>query len=67
MTGKTISYSIEVIKPDRRPAIWVMREPNHLLPVCYLQRPKWLSDAQWDAVIDAIRLDARTDFLEMQP
>jgi hypothetical protein len=62
--GKILSYSISTIKPDKTPAIWVVREPNIAAPICYLRRPKWLNDAQWNAVLDSIVLKATPDLLE---
>jgi len=65
---KLISYSIETIPPFRRPAIWLLREPNHLIPACYLQKPKWLSETQWQRVLESIEINASPDFLnEDQP
>jgi hypothetical protein len=64
--AKVKSYSVETIMPGRMPAIWVMMEPNIYAPICYLKRPKWLSDAQWEAVLGAIQVNATANLLEVQ-
>lgn len=61
---KILSYSIETIKPDKTPAIWVMVEPNIMQPLCFLRKPKYLSDAAWQAVLGAIRFAAHPDLLD---
>jgi ABC-type glutathione transport system ATPase component len=64
MNLKVRSYSVEKISPSRRPAIWLHVEPNILFPVCYLQRPKHISDGQWRRVLKAIRIEAEPGILE---
>lgn len=61
---KILSYSISQIAPDRGYAIWAMMEPNNAMPVCYLRKPKWMNDAQWDAVLGAVRFEANSDILD---
>lgn len=57
------SYSIETISPSKRPAIWAVNG-NKFYPVCYLQKPKWMSDEQFQKVIDCIKWDAPQDILD---
>jgi hypothetical protein len=40
-----------------------MIEPNIIAPIAYLRRPKWLSDRQWQNVLDSIRIKAHQDLL----
>lgn len=62
--SKVTSYGISTIKPNKTPAIWVIIEPNIAMPVCYLRKPKWLTDDQWEAVLGAIRFEATAGILE---
>ena len=57
------SYSVETIKPLKRPAIWAFCEPNHIRPLVYLQRPKWVSDEQWARILKVIKIDAEPGML----
>lgn len=57
------SYTIEAISPTKRPAIWAV-SGNGVYPLCYLQKPAWMSDEQFEKVVSAIRLDATKDFLD---
>jgi len=56
-------YSIETISPQTRPAIWV-GSGNGIYPVCYFRKPKWMTERQFERVVNAIRLEARPDILE---
>lgn len=56
-------YSVERIGSKGRPAIWAV-SGNSTYPICYLQKPKWMTDEQFQKVVDAIRLNAEKDFLD---
>jgi len=60
---RVTGYSVERIAPDKSYAVWVTMEPNIVSPVCYLKKPKWLTDEQWESVVKSIKLDATPDFL----
>ena len=64
MNLRVRSYSVEQINPVKRPAIWLHAEPNILIPACYLQRPKNVSDGQWRRILKAIRIEVTPDILE---
>ena len=57
------TYSVETIKPLKRPGIWVLCEPNILRPLVYLQRPSWVNDQQWARILKAIRIEVGPDML----
>jgi hypothetical protein len=57
------SYSIETVRPDKRPAIWGMAG-NRLYPLCYLRKPKWMTEAQFEAIVKSIKIDATSDILQ---
>ena len=57
------TYSVETIKPSKRPGIWVHCEPSILRPLAYLQRPSWVNDEQWERILKAIRINAEPDML----
>ena len=60
---KAISYNIEIIHPDKTPAIWVHFEPSISSPVAYLRKPKWVSDKDWQNILKCIKFDAPVDFI----
>jgi hypothetical protein len=64
--SKIESYWIGKVTPDKTPAIWVLMEPNISSPICYLKRPKWLNDAQWEAVLGSIEFKATARLLEVE-
>jgi len=57
------SYSVETIEPQKRPAIWAV-SGNSIYPVCYLRKPKWMTEEQFDRVVKAVRFEASPDILE---
>jgi len=61
---KVKKYTVETIRPDSRPAIWGMTG-NGVYPLCYLRKPKWMTEAQFDAVVKSIRINAGTDLLQV--
>ena len=65
MKGKiTITeYSVETIRPTKRPGIWAICEPNIIRPLAYLQRPGWVTDKQWERIVTAVRIDAKPGML----
>ena len=58
-----INYNVGKIPGATTPCISVMIEPNIIAPIAYLRRPKWLSDRQWQNVLDSIRIKAHQDLL----
>lgn len=56
-------YTVERIGDTKRPAVWAVNG-NSIYPLCYLQKPKWMSNEQFDKVVKAIRLDAPKDILD---
>lgn len=56
-------YSVERIKPHKQYAVWAV-SGNRMYPLCYIQKPKYMSDAEYEKVCKAIRLDAPKDFME---
>ena len=54
---KPQTYSVQK-KPwaTRGPAIY-FTEGSTCYPVCYLRKPKYLSEANWQKVLDAIRVE----------
>ena len=62
---KIISYSVETIKPSKRVGIWMHCQPNILRPAAYLQRPSWVSDAQWAVILKSIRLEIEPEALDL--
>lgn len=64
--SKLMMYSITKIHPDKREAIWGMFEPNILMPLCYLQKPKYVSQEDWEIIVRSIRFDLKQNSLEME-
>ena len=63
---RLLSYAVKRIEPDKREAIWGMFEPNILVPLCYLQKPKHVSQEDWQIIIEAIRLELNQNSLQME-
>ena len=57
MTLTLKSYTVERIPPDKSPAIWGMFEPNLACKLCILQKPKWMTDEQFDVIVKSIRAE----------
>jgi len=59
---KADSYSI--CKPIKnickQYAVWINKD-NSSRPLCYLQRPKSVTDKEWQEFIEALRLDLKRE------
>ena len=56
-------YTVERIHPHKQFAVWAMTG-NRIYPVCYIQKPKWMSESDYEKVAKCIRFDAPKNILE---
>lgn len=64
MPMKAISKDLESYFINRNglgytksPAIWGNYKPNTIAPLVYLKKPKWVSDDDFDKILDALKLE----------
>lgn len=53
---KLKSYSVETIPPDRRPGIWGTFSDGVLRPLCYLRKPKCMTDDDFNVVVSRLKI-----------
>jgi hypothetical protein len=57
------TYGVERIRPHKQYAVWGVTG-NKQYPLLYLQKPKWMTDKQYEKICKCIQLNAPKNILD---
>jgi hypothetical protein len=49
----------------KSPTVWIETEKGGIAPLCYLRKPKWVSNKYFDEFINSLNISVTDKFLRM--